>query len=105
MVRFYIGNVPHIFRILAKRVAGVLAGARPLKGLLAWILAWNADGVEIKSVIVGARIPKNNLIAPAESPPAMKSMTISPYNAIPEMKAKLAEDRRKFDVERDYGAS
>jgi len=77
-----IRDVPDVRRILATRVAGILSRLRSLKMLLAWVLLWDANIIEVEDVIIRLGEPEDNLVSPREPARTMKSMAKMPYDSI-----------------------
>lgn len=99
MARPYVGNVPNIRRILARRITGKLAAVRSFEVLLVRIFRWYPHWVEIESVVV-SREPQDRLVAARKALLTMQAMAKSPDDPIPKSEPVIFEEIVQHHVER-----
>jgi hypothetical protein len=98
VIRFHVRKYPHIARVLAERISGVLAHTTPLPRTLARIFLRNPYGIDIEMVRVAFREPQDDFVAPGESSRAVKAVFKMPDDAISQGEVGMASERR---VEKD----
>src|SRR5262249_24720878 len=93
--------VPHVRRILSKRITGQLALSRPFKMLFVRIFGWHANVVQIEFVVIRFGIPKHDFVATAESLLAVQAVPEVPDYPVPKLETELLEDRAQLKIKRN----
>jgi hypothetical protein len=87
-------NHPYVAGVLAQRITGILTDFCAFVILLARILLWDPDSVEIKNIIVRLRKPQDSFISPRETAPAMKAVFECPNDAVSKFQAENETDTK-----------
>src|ERR1700730_7044225 len=84
MFRLYIGDRPHVTRVLPLWVAAVFAFAGSAVLALAWVLLRLPDGVKIKRVVRTLGEPHHRFVPTTKTFATMLPVAIRPNNSIPQ---------------------
>jgi hypothetical protein len=101
VVVFYVRDYPHVAGVLTQRITGILTDFCTFIILLARILLWHPDGVEIKNIIVCLRKPQDIFITPRETALAMQAVFECPNDAVSKFQPETLADSVNINVERE----
>src|SRR5690606_1363723 len=101
MVGFDVRDIPDIRGILAQRITGELTLIRSLEMLLVGIFRGHANGIEVKSVVIGLRKPENGFMPSGEPPLTMQAVAKRPDDTVAKLQTVMLEKRIKNNVERE----
>jgi hypothetical protein len=101
VVVFNVRNYPYVAGVLAQRITGILADFCAFVILLARVLLWHPDSVEVKNIIVCLRKPQDSFITSGETALAMQAVFECPDDAVSKFHAKALADSVNKNVERE----
>ena len=92
VVVFNVRNYPYVAGVLAQRITGILADFCAFVILLARVLLWHPDSVEVKNIIVCLRKPQDGFITAGEAALAMQAVFERPDDVVPKFRAENDAD-------------
>lgn len=101
MAMFDVSDVPHIRRVLAKRVSTEFAFPRPFVMSLPRVLLRHADRIDIEMSVVTLRRPDNRLVPARQTTCAMKAVIEGPDDPVTDLEAEATQDGDRDGIERD----